>query len=369
MAFSVVTRDEDQLLRRRLQSQLLSPLHLLEPSEIVARLGAVQAQDYTAAKWAIGMRSEGLTDADVEHVFNKGLILRTHVLRPTWHFVAPADIRWLLALSGPRVKASMAYHCRAAGLDDRMVQRGTAALVRALRGGRMLTRTELSHVVERAGLEPSGDRSTLILMHAELDGVICSGARCGKQMTYALLEERVTPTRPYDRDEALAELATRYCSSHGPATVADFAWWSGLTMREARRGIEIAAARLVASTKGNITYWASPESSTVSRKPTAHLIPSWDEYTVAYRDRGMLVDPGTHPRFRDDPDLLSNAVLIDGRIAGTWRRTLQKDKVIVDVVAHRGWSAAELGRVNRAARRYGEFLQLPVGIRIVEERA
>jgi hypothetical protein len=354
--FSVAT---ERIVRRRLNNQLLSAPTRLQACEIVARLGAVQAQDYAGAKWAIGLRAGELTELDVDRAFDEGTILRTHVLRPTWHFVAPADIRWMLDLTGPRIKSTMAYHRRTLGLDDQMLRRGTRAIERALRDGGRLTRADLGVALKRAGLEASGQRYAYVIMHAELDGLICSGSRQGRQMTYTLLEKRVPPARTYGHDEAVAELAVRYFSSHGPATPADFAWWSGLTLREARTGIEIAASTLVASVQGGVTYWDSRAPSVSARRtPKARLLPNWDEYVVAYRHRDILVRPGL------TGGLLSNTVLIGGRIAGAWRRSFRRDRVIIEVVPGVGWSAAERAQVDQAAEEYGAFLQRPVSLSI-----
>ena len=228
---------------RRLASQRLANQGLVSPSfttpvDVVSWLGAVQAQDYYGAKWAVGQRMREATDDAIEAAFTEGAILRTHVLRPTWHFVAPADIRWMLRLTAPRVNTTIGSYYRKLGLDDTVFRRTNKALTRALRGGRQLTRDALRQAVDRAGVVADGVRFGFILLRAELDGVICSGPREGKQFTYALLDERVPEARALTRDEALAELTRRYFTSRGPATVRDFVWWSGLTAsgREGRRG-------------------------------------------------------------------------------------------------------------------------------------
>jgi len=217
------------IAQQRLQNHHLSHPQLKRPDAIVAWLGAVQAQEYAGAKWALVQRMPGATDAAIEQAFTDGAILRTHLLRPTWHFVTPADIRWMLALTAPRVHALNAYYYRKCELDKTIFARSHDALVNALQGGKQLMREEVRTVLEQAGIATKGDlRFAYLMMHAELDGIVCSGARRGKQFTYALVEERVPPTRKVDRDEALAELVKRYFTSHGPATVQDFTWWSGL---------------------------------------------------------------------------------------------------------------------------------------------
>ena len=265
-----VTAAAFHLVRERLRNQSLAVSRLRTPGEVVAWLGAAQAQDYAGAKWALGLRAKGLTDAAVEQAFDEGAILRTHILRPTWHFVAPADIRWMLALSAPRVHAVNAYAYRTFELDAAVLARSRAALERALAGGRQLTRLELAKVLQRAGVQADGPRLAHVMMHAELDAVICSGARRGKQFTYALLEERAPRAKVLPRDEALAELTRRYFASHGPATLRDYVWWSGLTARDARAGMadELARSRPRSTVDPIGSCPAEPGCPRQARQPT-----------------------------------------------------------------------------------------------------
>ena len=186
----------------------------------------------------------------MEHAFATGAILRTHVLRPTWHFVLPADIRWLLTATAPRIRARDARRYGQLGLDDDTLRRSAGALVAALRGGNRLTRREAAAVLTAAGIGVEGQRLPYLLMAAELDALICSGPRRGKQHTYMLLEERAPDARDLPRDEALAELARRFFVGHGPATAKDFAVWATLTLAEARAAIEAAGAELRAEDLG-----------------------------------------------------------------------------------------------------------------------
>ena len=242
----------------RLHCQRLAAGRLTRPADVVGWLGAVQAQEYPFAKWGLALRMRRATDASVERAFTAGAILRTHVLRPTWHFVTPADIRWLLALTAPRVRAAVAYYDRQLGITPAVTTRANRAVARALSGGAELTRAELKAVLAGAGVAVEGtQRLAHVIMHAELDAVICSGARRGKQFTYALLDERALTPRMPSRDESLAELARRYFSRHGPAQLRDFAWWSGLASADAR-----AASRCRGSISPTTT---SKESATGSR--------------------------------------------------------------------------------------------------------
>ena len=223
-------------------------------------------------------------DADIERAFNEGRILRTHVMRPTWHFVTPADIRWLLELTAPRVQRIMASYNRRLELDAKTFTRATAVFERALANRQFLTRLELGERLSRAGLPAAGQRLAHLAMHAELEGVICSGPRRGKQFTYALVAERAPNARRLSRDESLAELTLRYFRSHGPATIRDFVWWSGLTTADTKRGLEMNQARR--QQVGDRIYWTVGRAASVpARVKMAHLLPIYDEYLVSYRDR------------------------------------------------------------------------------------
>ncbi len=350
------------LLHQRLANQHLAQPQFADPAALVAWLGAVQAQDYYGAKWALAQRLQRASDASLEQAFDDGRILRTHVMRPTWHFVAPADIRWLLALTAPRVRALLAQYDRQLQVDAALRHRSQAVLTRALQGRQALTRAELDRALKAAGIHQNGQGLGHLVMHAELSGLICSGPRRGKQFTYMLLEERVPPTLPLSRDEALAELVRRYFISHGPAQAADFAWWSGLTMADARRGLELLGGQLVCEAIGGQDYWLAP-SSPAPRARAAYLLPNYDEYTVAYRDRDAYFDPrhaaGLDPRTSSP---FSNAILIRGRVAGFWKRTLSKGAVSVETRWLAPPSAAQMRAVVAAAKRYGEFLGLAASV-------
>lgn len=355
----------ETLLRRRLHNQRLARSEFRRPADVVAWLGAVQAQDYPAAKWALGLRAPGLTDADVENAFTEGRILRTHVLRPTWHFVTPADIRWMLALTGPRLHKACAPHNRALGLDDAILKRCRAMIERALRDGRQLTRAQLGEVLRDGGVETNSQALAQVMMHAELEALVCSGARQGKQFTYALLEERAPRGRIVTRDEALGQLARRYFAGHGPATLRDYVWWSGLVVGDARRSLEIAGRDLERREIEDRTYWSAGSSSARAARG-AHLLPNYDEYFVAYRDRDAAVEPprraatarlGARPRAGD---VFAHSLVIDGRLAGNWTRTHRRDAVTVDVVPYRRLTPIDRRAVAAAAERYGRFMQQAV---------
>jgi hypothetical protein len=354
------------LLTARLRNHLLVESSRRKPVRVVSWLGAMQAQDYPGAKWAIGLRAPGTKDGDVEQAFNDGLILRTHVLRPTWHFVAPADIRWMLALTAPRLHSTNAYVYRQVGLDAKALARGCATIHRALEGGKTLTRAELGLHLKRARLPADGLKLAYLTMHAELDALICSGPRRGKQFTYALLDERTPATAPRSRDEALAELAKRYFASHGPASARDFAWWSGLTAKDAQLAIASLRPSLESSTIGGSTVWSTTGGgSGSSRTAVAMLLPNYDEYLIAYKDRDAFVDKARAANVSARPGgAIANHLMIDGRLAGGWSRTLTARSVLVKVAPYKRLTPAQSRAVADAVESYGEFLGLPATLSV-----
>jgi hypothetical protein len=352
------------IAQQRLHNQRLVGPRCQRPEDAVRWLGAVQSQDYAGAKWALAQRTKGATDAALDDLFAAGAILRTHVLRPTWHFVLPDDIRWLLALTAPRVQAATASYYRRLELDEPLLRRCHALLAAALQGGKHLTRRELGEALRAGGVALDAPRLGFVTMHAELEALICSGPRRGKQFTYALLAERAPEARTLDRDEALAELTGRYFASHGPATAHDFSWWSGLTVAEARTGIELATPRLAQETLDGTTYWFAPPLTTArAEPPVVHLLPNYDEHIVAYKDHGPSLDPAIRHRLvPDDPALMVHLVVIDGLVAGGWRRTVKKHEATITTSLLRPLGSAEQAALQVAVEEYGRFLGLPVTV-------
>jgi hypothetical protein len=356
----------NDIARRRLENQHLVSPTLTEAADVVRTLGAVQSQNYGGAAWAVAQRSKRLTEGDVERAFASGAILRTHVLRSTWHFVLPEDVHWMLELTAARIRGAMAYYDRQLGLDARVFRRCNALFERALRDGKQLTRTELSAALRRAGVKVStGQHVGHVLMHAEIDRVIISGARRGKQLTYALFDERVPTAPPRDRDAALDDLTRRYFATRGPATIQDFAWWSGLTVADAKRGVEIAAAFVKCEIRDGGAYWHVPSKRARPRAiRVAHLLPNYDELFIGFRDRAAFGERlrRRHADQRVDA-LMGHILFVDGEIVGAWRRTLGKT-VEVELRLLVPLTARERDLVRRAAERFGAFLSRPVRVQI-----
>ena len=327
-------------------------------------LGAVQSQDYGPAKWSVAERTGGVSDAAMDRAFADGTILRTHVLRPTWHFVLPADIRWMLALTAPRVQALHAYRYRQLELDDTVLEQCTALLVDALQGGHQLTRKALDAALKSAGIATNDFRLAHILMNAELDGIICSGGLQGKQHTYALLDERAPRAKRLTHDAALAELTLRYFASHGPATAKDFKWWSSLTAANVEKGLEMVAAQLEHEVIGGMSYWfAASAPYPKAASPTVHLLQGYDEYTVAYSESKYVLDASGAARSRPrDTVVFNHVVILDSQVAGRWKRTLKKNSVVIEAALYAPFDDAQTQALQAAADRHGRFLGLTASV-------
>jgi hypothetical protein len=348
------------IARRRLVTQRVMGSRFEDATEAVTSLGAVQAQDYLGSLWAIGLRTRVATEADVEREIAERRIIRTWPMRGTLHFVPARDVRWMLKLLTPRPISAAAARHRQLALDDTVFARSKDLLVNALRGGKRLTRDAMYAVLRAARIPTDGQRGIHILSRLAQEGVICFAAREGKQQTFALLDEWVAARTTLTREEALAELTVRYFGGHGPATLQDFTWWSGLAAADAREGLELARPRLGCDVFGGRAYWRSDARgrSRTSASPVARLLPAFDELLVGYRDRSATLDPAHAGRVHH---LLSPTVVIDGRVVGTWTRVFKKDAVLVKATFFerppRAWAHA----FAAAAEEYGRF----VGKRVV----
>ena len=350
------------LLRRRLRGQRLVGPAPAAPAEVVRWLGAVQAQDYRAALWGVALRTRRAGEADVERAIADRAIVRTWPMRGTLHFVAPEDVRSMLRHLAPRVVQRSAGRHRQLGLDAAAFTRGRRVVERALAGGGQLTRAELYQRLARSGVSPAGQRGIHILGLLALDGLICMGPHRGKQSTFVLLDEWLPPAPALERDEALAELARRYFTSHGPATVDDFAWWSGLPMGEARAAAELARPHLAELAMSGVAHLAPARPPPPAAMP-AHLLPAFDEYAVAYRDRSALVD-GAHASVARG-GMFPPLVVLGGRVAGTWRRRTSRPSVAISAELFAPPTASARRGLEAAAERYGRFLGLPASLEIV----
>jgi hypothetical protein len=324
---------------RRLFSQQIAGGRFAEPAGLVKWMGCVRAEDPAGARWSIGARIAGSTDDSIGMAFKEGLILRTHVLQPAWHFIAPDDIHWMLALTAPRLKAFNRSLYRSLGLDDIVLKKSKQIIARALKKGR-LTRRELLAYLKEAKCPADDLGLRLLLMDAELDGLICSGSKDGRQFMYTLLEQRIPRTQHFDRVEAIAELTKRYFRSRGPATVYDFTIWSGLRPAEVRSGMEMNKHWLTCEVVNGQEYWFDPSDKAPDQTLSLHLLPAFDELVVGYANNGIF----------------KPTVVIDGLTSGTWAQVLEKHTVAIEVSTPVKQSRALSAAIRREAERYSAFL-------------
>jgi hypothetical protein len=332
------------ILAGRLQSHLLAGNALATPQAVVSHLTAVQAQDFLGALWGVGVRMPAALESDVERALDERTIVRCWPMRGTLHFVAAEDVRWMLELLAPRVLARHQPRLqREFGVDTRTLRRCRTLVERALQNDQALTRPEIYAILQKAKISTANSRGLHILFVLAHERVICFGPRRGKQPTFVLLDEWVPQSKPRSRDDALGELASRYLRGHGPATPADFAWWSGLSMKEAKEALSLAhPTDVVGDAK--------------QARASVHLLPPFDEYTVAYKDRSPIVDAGFAKRVNAGGGILNAVLVVDGRVAGTWKRSFRGDAVEVTVSPFRRLSSREESEVEREASRYAKFL-------------
>lgn len=348
----------NEIIAHRLYNQQITETKFTKPEEIVSWLIAVQAQEYAMSKWAIGIRLNGVKEADVEKAINEGKILRTHVMRPTWHYVSPADIRWLLALTAPRVHAFNAYQYRKNGLDSAVFNKCNDIIVKNLEGGKSLTRSVLNAAFQEAGIVTDTVGLSCIMMQAELDGIICNGPRQGKQFTYSLIDERVSPTQPLTQEEALSQLALRYFTTRGPATMQDFVWWSGLTIKEAKIGIANLPPYFVHIKIDGQEHIFAPGNPKEPEHPThSFLMPDYDEYGIAYKNRDFILLPKDKvvANVEKHSFPFNRMVIINGKTVGTWQRTVKNKEINVEVAPFYTLNEQENAIIAESINRFKTF--------------
>jgi hypothetical protein len=341
---------------QRLINQRITGSEFSKSQDVVSWMGCIQAQDFAGGKWAIGIRGSNISDADITRDFNTGNILRTHILRPTWHFVSPADIRWMLRLTAPKIKAfNRGLHQRL-GIDDKVLRRSKNIIEKSLAGGEQLTRQQLVSLLKRGRVDTDDLRASFLIMDAELDGIVCSGAMHGKQFTYTLLPP-IIDHADFDRDEAIAELTYRYFSSRGPATLRDFSWWSGMNLSDARKGIGLNKQRLAYEVLDGEAYWFSSAMPVrqISDGPaprSIYLLPAFDEYAIGYKDRSAILGPDRH---NQSVNGLRPVIIMNGQVAGTWKRTWQTGKVVIETFPFTALGKIPGRRMKIAGENYAEF--------------
>ena len=333
-------------------------------TELAGWLCAIQAQDYAMAKWAIGLRVKNATDRLIEDAIDNGSILRTHLLRPTWHFVAAEDIHWLVKLTAPGIKASLKSRHRELELSDSDILKTNAIITQAVKGGIHLTRDELMHILKEEGIRTGDNRGSHILFMAELDGLICSGKIKNNKQTYALLNERVPEAQNLSKEEALRKIALKYLRSHGPATVHDLSWWSGLSMADARNAIGMISSDLISEMVDNKIFWFtdhSPLNKEISGQ--AFLIPAFDEFIISYKDRTAVLSLMDHKKAVSDNGIFRPVIIVNGLVAGLWKRTIKNDKVLIKTNLFHPVNKKVLKSIESKAEAFGIFLERKVDIK------
>jgi hypothetical protein len=319
----------------------------------------MQAQDFAGAKWSIGLRLPGCTEADIDEAIEQRSIIRTWALRGTLHIVAARDVHWLLALLAPRLHKTQAAYYRKYGLTDVAFRKSQDIMRRVLQGGNTCTRKELLQEIHDGGISVEDIRANFILLRASIDGVICSGPRQGKEYTFVLLDDWVKPPEPISREDALAALARCYFKGHGPATLQDYMWWSGLSRTEAQEGIDAAARSLTSFEAEGGQYIMGRGKVEPVKDTQVHMLPGFDELLLGYTDRSASLDAAYVSRIAANKNGLFSATLVqEGEVIGAWRRTIAKDKVTVTIEPFTAFSKARHKAVVQAVKRYGSFLNM-----------
>jgi hypothetical protein len=346
----------------RLFNQRLVETKLTSPREVVSWLGAVQAQDYYMAKWAIGTRMLTATDRVVEEAINQGEIVRIHVMRPTWHFVLAEDIRWMLALTAPHIKAAMKSYQTKLELNEKIFAKTNDIIGRLLEGSNHLTRGEIVAALTKKKITADNLQATHIMFDAELNGIVCNGPMRGKQFTYALMDERISPTKPIGREEALFKLAKKYFTSHGPATTQDFMWWSGLPAADAKKGLELVKDKLVSEKLDNKVYWFDdPDSkSTRARQISPLFLPAYDEFMIGYTDRSASIDKKFANVILVGNGIFRPIVVKEGRAIGIWLRTVKKNHVEITAKFFSGKEKMKKSEILSLMQPFGKFLDMKI---------
>lgn len=354
-------RDID-IARWRLRNQFLVRPHASSADEVVRSLLAVQAENPGQAAWAVASRTVDPDQADLAGLLDDGAVLRTHVLRPTWHFVRAEDLGWLLDLTRPRIVRIISQQLRDGhGLDERSLGGAIDAIARALAAGGHLTRGQLAGELREQGIADGGQLLMLLLAYAELEAVICSGCPAAGEHTYALMSERVPAPRRLSRSEALAELALRYFTGHGPATERDLSYWASLTLTDVRTGLAEIRGQLDSFQHDGRTYWHAPgEGPGAPQQPAGHLLQVLDETYRGYQDSRWVLDAvGAVPRTRETA---IGMALADAQIIASMRRTIARDHVLFELRPYRALTPPQTEALDQAARRYGSYLYLSARI-------
>lgn len=353
--------DIPSLLVARLANQQLIQTDIKDAKSIVSWMGAMQAQDFNMAKWGIGVRLLGSTDTEIENTINKGDIIRLHILRPTWHFVSSDDIYWMLDLSASRLSTSLKTADKMLDLTPEFVSKTYSILIDILDKEPNLTRQEIGEKLNLNNSILDSHRLNCIMFHAEVDSIVCNGVVKGKKQTYDLLEKKVPKgNEVFNKEESLYKLARKYFQSHGPATLQDFVWWSGLTIKEAKTGIESIMPDFIQEVIEGQTYIF--HNSTVNHKledDIVHLLPAFDELFVSYKDRKEILKLEHQKKVIISNGVFKPTVFLNGEIIGIWNRVVKKNRIISDISCFKNPSKKIQGLISQAATDFDKYMMNP----------
>lgn len=350
----------------RLINQQISVPKFERVREIANWMGAIQAQDFAMSKWAVGIRLINSTDKVIETAFDSGEILRTHLLRPTLHLVSAENIRWLLNLTAPGIKARLKSRQKELDLSESLLKKCNRIIQDSLKRDNHLTREELVAIFAKAKVPLEDQRAYHILVNSELDGITCSGRIKGGKQTYALLDERVPKTKDLTKEYALKKIAGIYFSSRGPATLQDFKWWSGLSVTDAKIALEIAKPDLVSETIDSEIYWLSnlityPKNEKIS----VHLLPAFDEFLISYKDRTASAPLIYQKKTFSDNGIFWPTIVINGQVSGLWKRTIKKDKVIFETKLFEPINKSIKNQIKKQSESFGLYLDKKLGTNFI----
>lgn len=347
----------------RLSQQKIKRQDLSTPQEVVAYMGAMQAQDLEMSKWAVGLRLSNSTKTLIENALNDGSLVRTHILRPTWHIVSGQDVRWMMALTGKNIKTLAATYERKLGIDAALFVKANNLIIKALEGGKSLSRQELMQELEKGGIKTDSSRAVHFMMNAETDAIVCNGTPRGKEITYALLDEKVPKGLILNKEECLFTLAQRYFRSHSPATLQDFHWWSGLSMTDARAGLQSIQNELEQMEYEGKSYFIHRETEISDSEDSVFMLPAFDEYCVSYKDRSAVFDKHLQGQAITSNGIFKPIIVINGKVEGVWKRSIQKNKVLIEPTFFDASKKVDIEKLQSAAKAFGDFLKLEVEIK------
>lgn len=354
-----------QIAHQRLHNQRISESTFTTAENVVSYLGAMQAQDFSMVRMAVAKRMVSASEADIFAALNEGKILRTHVLRPTWHLVSAQDIGWMISLTAPAVKQLNKSRNRELELTTEVLLKSFDIITRNMVGGIHLSREQITPLLHAEGIRTDENRLSHILMEAELEALICSGQVKGNKQSYALLSERVTVGRELSQEESLAELAIRYFTAHSPATLRDFCWWSGLSVALANKALASVISMLSLIKSGDETLYTAMNEISATESESVHLLPAFDEYLISYRDRSAALTPGLSKTVISVNGLFYPTVILNSQVAGTWRRKTEKNQVEVEITMLRPIRKKEQALLMAEVEKYGLFLGKKTVIKLV----